>query len=79
MQTVTTSVYLQWCQWSLWRGLSKAVVLAFSEVKEAPPPSVCCGFSPKCSENKISGKFFISLVLSPVFVLGWSSSLNQVA
>lgn len=52
MQTVTTSVYLQWHQWSLWRGLSKAVVLAFREVKEAPP-SVCSGFSPKCSKNKM--------------------------
>lgn len=51
MQTVTTSVCLQWHQWSLWRGLSKAVVLAFREVKEAPPQ--CFLDFLQCSENKM--------------------------
>lgn len=79
MQTVTTSVYLQWHQWSLWRGLSKAVVLAFREVKEAPPQCVLDFLQSVQKTRWFSGKFFISLVLSPVFVLGCSSSLNQVA
>lgn len=53
IQTVTTSLYWQWYQWSPCRDPNVFLRLLSWPCSERSHSSVCFGFSPKCSENKM--------------------------